>query len=400
MSIDRQVPPTWDKVGRHDVFPTPSHDEVARFNFLTNLNMYLATEVIPGVRTAYETRVEPAYRKEHGHAPESRHEVRKLMNQDDYFQLWSALRRSTMEMRQQAGRSMVLRQVDQLTAAAKQFNDGAETLQLNPELPLPGYVSAVDIHCMPGSYFSALFDDDISAGANYDCGIFVTTAGLLGAYSDGGGKAIAEWLQKEHPDFKPRRILDIGTTIGHNIVPIAQSFPDAEVIAIDVSAPVLRYGHARARSLGVNNITFVQANGEDLPDYEDGSFDLITTSMFFHETSSKAMPRILKSIHRLLKPGGIALNLEQPQYEGMPVFEQFMRDWDTYNNNEPFWGTMHDIDLGKMLTESGFDPEQQFAIKVVPSVDTRIFPPTSHESKGEDYGRAPAWDAFGMRKPA
>src|SRR5690606_13974269 len=152
-------------------------------------------------------------------------------------------------------------------------------------ITIPDYVSAVDTHCMPGSYYTSLCEGDVTAGANYDCGIFVTTAGMLGAFSDGGGKAIAEWLQANHPDFKPRRILDIGTTIGHNIVPLAQAFPDAEVIAVDVAEPVMRYGHARARALGVSNLKFVQANAEDLSRYEDGSFDLITASMFWHETS-------------------------------------------------------------------------------------------------------------------
>ena len=56
---------------------------------------------------------------------------------------------------------------------------------------------------------------------------------------------------------------------------------------------VLRYAHARARALGVNNITFRQANGEAL-DYAEGSFDLITTAMFWHESSATAMPRKLR----------------------------------------------------------------------------------------------------------
>lgn len=399
MSTDRMIPPSWDRVGRHAVFPEARHDEVARFNFLTNLNVHLSSQVIPGVREAYELRAEPEFRKQRERSPETRHEVRKLMSQDSYYQAWSALRRSTMEMRQQAGRSLVLRQIEHLNAEALKLNQNAATLELDASQTLPDYVSAVDTHCMPGSYHTSLTQDDISAGANYDCGLFVTTAGLLGSYADGGGKAIAEWLQKEHPQFKPKRILDIGTTIGHNIVPIAQAFPDAEVIAVDVSAPVLRYGHARARALGVTNLHFVQANGEDLSRYADGSFDLITTSMFWHETSTRSMPRILTEISRLLAPGGLTINLEQPQYTGRPVFEQFMRDWDTYNNNEPFWGTMHELDLESMLEKVGLPKSTQFQIKVAPSVDERIFPRTQHDSGTEDYGRAPAWDAFGAWKP-
>ena len=45
----------------------------------------------------------------------------------------------------------------------------------------PRYQTAVDIHCMPGSYHGQERPGDVSAGANYDCGIFATTAGGLGA---------------------------------------------------------------------------------------------------------------------------------------------------------------------------------------------------------------------------
>ena len=45
---------------------------------------------------------------------------------------------------------------------------------------------------------------------------------------------------------------------------MAQAFSDAEVIAIATAAPALRYGHARARSLGTDNIRYGQANAKDV----------------------------------------------------------------------------------------------------------------------------------------
>jgi len=128
---------------------------------------------------------------------------------------------------------------------------------------------------------------------------------------------------------------------------------------------------------------------------------LITTSMFLHETSVKSMPRILSEISRLLVPGGLSLHLEQPQYEGRPVFEQFMRDWDTYNNNEPFWGTMHEMDLTGMIDASGLPADKQFEIAIAASVDASIFPKTeSGGGETEDFGRSPAWNVFGAWKPS
>ena len=392
-----QVPPSWQHVGRHELFPEAGHDDVARFDFLANLNGFVSGTLAPKVRSAYEQEVKPAFEKEQGRAPRDRHEVRKAMAGNTSYQIWSAARRCSMEMRQQTGRRLVLGQIDALLDKAAKRN-AEPGLKLDPAVQQPRYAAAVDIHCMPGGYHSELTANDVSAGANYDCGIFATTGGMLGRYNDGGGQALARWLQREHPGFNPKRILDIGCTVGHNIVPLAQAFPEAEVIAVDTAAPVLRYGHARARALGVDNITFRQASGEQL-DYPDGHFDLITTSMFWHETSAKALPRIMNEIHRLLAPGGLTMHLEQPQYhEGMDPFEQFMRDWDAFNNNEPFWSVMHSYHLGDMMRVAGFSDDEYFETGIRAWVDTDIFP---EAGKGEeDYGRSAQWTAFGAWKEA
>lgn len=393
-------PPSWRQVGRHAVFPQATHDEVARFDALTRLNMHLSQVLLPGVKRAWETRVKPALTAELGRAPQDRHEVRRAMQGDLHYQCWSALRRNSMEMRQQAGRSVVFRQLGALRDAADALNEGAPNLQLDPRIEQPRYQRAVDIHCMPGSYHAEVVARDVAAGANYDSGIFVTTAGMLGRYSDGGGQAIVDWLAKHKPGWAPTRILDIGCTIGHNIVPLAQAFPNAQVLAIDTAATVLRYAHARAKSMGVDNIVFKQANGEAVPS-GDGEFDLVTTAMFWHETSTTAMPRIMKEIFRVLAPGGVTLHLEQPQYEGMDPFEAFMRDWDAYNNNEPFWTRMHEADLGALVATSGFPAGAYFETTMQAKVDRELFPaPVGSGGAGqEDYGRTPTWTAFGATKP-
>jgi len=262
-------PPPYSLVGKHGLSPVTNHDDRARFNFLAQLNTHLATNVVPANARAYELRVKPEFEKEHGRAPTDRHEVRRAMLKNSLFQTWSALRRSSMELRQQNGREVVLRQIADLNQRAAALNAGSPKLKLDPNFVVPPYIAKVDFHCMPGGYIDELAPDDVSAAANYDVGIFATTAGGLGRLNDGAGHALAGWLKKNAPELKPKRILDLGCGMGHSLLPVAQAFPDAEVIAIDVAAPLLRFAHARAKSLDVNNITFIQANAEqvDVEDY-------------------------------------------------------------------------------------------------------------------------------------
>jgi ubiquinone/menaquinone biosynthesis C-methylase UbiE len=386
-------PPPWTDVGRHAMFPEGKHDEIARFNFLATLNQHIATRIFPGNRIAYEARVKPAFEKQHGRAPADRHEVKRVMSRDEYYQFWSSLRRSYMEMRQENGRTMVLRQADRLIETARALNEGQPTLQLDPTVQVPRYLSAVDTHCMPGSYYTEIAPDDVTAAANYDSGIFATTGGLLGRYSDGGGRAMLAWLQRNHPDFQPRRILDVGAGLGHNTVPLAKAFPDAEVTAIDVAAPMLRYGHARARSLGAENITWIQMDAEHMA-FEDNAFDLVVTAQFWHETSAKALPRIMTEIHRVMQPGGLTLSLEQPPYHGMEPYDAFIRDWDCHYNNEPFWTTVHDTQMLQMMERAGFTPDECFETSF-PAVLETDFAAETKMDKGKDFGRGGSWYGVG-----
>ncbi|WDF74881.1 class I SAM-dependent methyltransferase [Novosphingobium sp. KACC 22771] len=389
-------PPDYRVIGRHGVFPQTSHDEIERINFLAQMNRHLAARVVPGVKAAYEARVAPGFAAAHGRPIATRHEARKAMLEDQTFCTWSALRRMTMEQRQQAGRWTALRQMEDLNARGKALIEGDDRLVLNPALEVPRYVSAVDHHCMPGSYHTEYVPDDFTNGANYDHAGFVTTGGLLGKYSDGGGHAVVQWVKKNLPDFAPKKILEFGGTVGHSSLPLAAAFPDAELTIVDLGAPVLRYGLARAKSLGINNVRFIQASAEDLSGiFEDASFDWVQTTMFLHELSTRALRNIFAESHRLLRPGGIVLHVEQPQYApDMPFFEQAMRDWDAFYNNEPFWSRMHEMDLDAEMETAGFDRAKIIHGGVYGVVDRDLFPDAA-EDNTEDFGRKAAWHVIG-----
>lgn len=389
-----QLPPDYTKLKKHGVFPELNHDERARYNFLANLNRFISTVIAPGCKIAYDNRVAPNFEREHGRPIQNRHEVKESLSKEPIYQMWAALRRSTMEMRQQNGRAVVLRQAKELAQKAYELNKNNDRLVLQKDFEVPEYLKHADNHLMPGSYHTEYFEGDVSNAANYDSGIFVTTAGMLGSLTDGGGKAIAKWVKETYPDFNPKKILDIGCGLGHNTLPIAEMYPDAEVIGIDAGAPMLRYGAARAKSLGINNVKFIQMDARDLSAFEDESFDWVQTTMFLHETGGKSIHQIFKEINRVLKPGGLNLHIEQPQYTpDMSYYEQFMRDWDAYYNGEPYWGHMHDLQPEDLMEEAGINRKDfmQIGVKAVNDLDNK----KQDDKVAEDYGRSPIWNVFG-----
>lgn len=337
---------------KHPMLPETTHDELARQNFVQSLKMHVFRNIAPGNKAIYE-KVASQFEQEHQRSPQNRHEIRQLMQHQPHYRWWSALQRINQEMLWDAVNISVERQLPELIERAKDKDNALGTLTLNPDFKIPAYQTAVDIHCMPGGYHSEFIADDVAAGATYDRGTYVYGIGWFGPLNDDMGMSIVEnYLKQEYPNFRPAKILDMGCSVGHSTLPYVDAYPDAEVYAIDISAPMLRYGHARAEALG-KRVHFSQQNAEHT-NFADESFDLVVSHILFHEIPPSAIRNVMHECYRLLKPGGMAIHVEAPQYRHMDLFTEFIYDWQTANNNEPFWSAMRDLDLGAIATSSGF----------------------------------------------
>jgi SAM-dependent methyltransferase len=379
----------------HAVLPQPSADEFARQEFVKSLKYHLSTRIAPGIRDVYEQRRVPEFVARTGRAPESRREVRDLMADDRYYRTWSALERTSQELLWRSVQVSVERQWDALVDAAARTPRGLGTLTLDPSLPLPGYVSAVDIHLMPGGYHAEHRDGDVAAGAVYDRGVYVYANGRMGPRNSDLAETAAAWLKSTRPEFAPRRILDLGCTVGHGTLAWADAYPDAEVHGIDVAAPVLRYAHARAESLG-RRVHFSQQNAE-CTRFPDAHFDLVVSQQLVHETSRRALPRILREAHRVLAPGGAMVHAETPPYASLPPFDAFMFDWDARNNNEPFWTASKELDVGAALEAAGFARDAAFEAQPLSHYSTTQAKPR-RVFKGGEIGGGWRWYVFGAWK--
>jgi len=379
----------------HAVLPIPTADEFARQEFVKSLKYHLATRIAPGVRAAFKGVREPEFVARHGRPPADRREVRTVMGGDPYFRFWSALERGGQEMLWASVQMSIERQLPGLIEAARQAGGGGGSLRLDPGLEVPDYVTAVDTHLMPGGYHTSVARDDVAAGALYDRGVYVYTMGRMGPRNADPGQSAIAFLRERFAGFAPRRILDLGCTVGHSTLAYAEAFPDAEIHGIDVAAPVLRYAHARAESLG-RAVHFSQQDAERT-DFPDQHFDLVVSHLLVHETSRKALRRILGEAHRLMRPGGIMLHAETPPFRNLEPFDAFMFDWDTLNNNEPFWSASHELDPWEEAAAAGFERERVFEGSPVSFYSTTQAQPR-RVFKGGEVGGGWRWYVWGAQR--
>ena len=375
----------------HDALPKRSHDEQARQDFAQSLKLHLAAKVVQGNREVYERRVRPDFERREGRPPRERREVADGMRREPYYQFWGALQRTSQEICWNSVLESVERQLPDLAERARPRANAVGSLTLDPNITQPPYLSALDIHCMPGGYAAERIADDVSAGALYDRGGYIYAMGGWGADNGTMGRTTIEVFQELFPNRAPVRILDLGCTVGHSTLPWVAAYPQAEVTAIDVAAPVLRYGHARAEAMGVP-VHFRQANAASLP-YEDASFDLVVSHILLHETSTKAIRNVLAECHRVLKPNGVTLHVELSLYDGMDPFEAFMLDWDTRHNNEPFWTAFREMDPVTLMTDAGFAGDS-----VVSAHISRTGKAAHVFSDARDSGGRKNWQCIGAEK--
>ena len=388
------LPQPWDTIGRHAALPVLKHDDRARLDGIAHLNHFLSQVVVPHMKSDYETKLAPGFAAKEGRDVDSRHEARAVLEGGRLYPIWSRLRRGAMEQRQKLLTDAIVPQRAEHAKTCAALSDAAGNLFLDPDLQMPDYLTEVHAHLMPGGYVTEHFDGDASAGASYEAGVYSTVPGRSGPQSNGAGRAIAGWLKEQFPDLKPARIFDLGCGAGLNTIAVAQAYPESEILAFDAGAPMLRYAAARAAAMGVTNVTFIQADIENLPK-EIGTADVVYTAIVLHETSLEGLRAIFRTARECTVDGGLTFHVEQPAYDGKPLFEQVLRDWDGQYNNESFWSELHQLDLKQEMVDAGFTEGSLFtgSVSAVPWKTDAVTP-----GKFEDYGRTGNWNVIGGQK--
>lgn len=117
---------------------------------------------------------------------------------------------------------------------------------------------------------------------------------------------LPKWLVVEKPaaalQQKGAQILVAGCGTGHEALQYAVLFPEAEVLAVDLSLTSMAYGLGKAREFGITNITFRQADILRLGEI-GRQFDCIVSGGVLHHI--KDMFRAWQVLTGMLKPNGV-----------------------------------------------------------------------------------------------
>jgi ubiquinone/menaquinone biosynthesis C-methylase UbiE len=124
---------------------------------------------------------------------------------------------------------------------------------------------------------------------------------------------VKRYLQ-QHGTPQIRDIIDIGCSVGLSTRYLANSFPDAKMMGLDLSPyflSVARFSQLHPeralfeRSVE-RDISYVHGNAENMAAlFPDESFDMVSGQFILHELPPMPTKNILKECLRILRPGGV-----------------------------------------------------------------------------------------------
>lgn len=182
--------------------------------------------------------------------------------------------------------------------------------------PMPDYVRS-SIHGIEGGYATPM------AAATWD----PVVKEIFAEYFE--SEASQRDLLCGQVSSRPARLLDVACGTGESTLAWRRRFPKARITAVDVSPYMLAV--AERKLADDRDIEVRCVNAERMP-FADGSFDLVTASLLFHEVPEEVSPVILGEMRRVCRAGGEIAVMEPYQVGGnalkpIPFPEPYLKDY-------------------------------------------------------------------------
>jgi ubiquinone/menaquinone biosynthesis C-methylase UbiE len=161
---------------------------------------------------------------------------------------------------------------------------------------------------------------------------------------------IAAWTRRRRR--RPGVILDVACGTGRFLAALADNYPDARLIGLDLSRPYLE---ETARYVGDNaSVDLLEGLAEKMP-LKAASVDIITMIYLLHEVPSEVRRQIAGECARVLRPGGRLIIVDSFQYGDEAGFDGLIENFPVAFH-EPYYADYAREDLNTVFAAAGFTP--------------------------------------------
>lgn len=112
-------------------------------------------------------------------------------------------------------------------------------------------------------------------------------------------------LSEQPTSVEIHDLLDIACGSGGWTLDVAQQYPDAQVVGIDLSERMIDFDQAQSKVRGLENITFKTANILEPLAFPDQSFDVVNARLIATVVPKTMWPVLLRECRRVVRPGGV-----------------------------------------------------------------------------------------------
>ena len=226
---------------------------------------------------------------------------------------------------------------------------GPGSVEYDPNFKYPDYFTGTEFHLEKGGYADPL------GGYIYHLGGNVFHSGLNERWD--GNTAIVGNVPLP-ADGRVGRVLELACSPGLSSIALKERFPEAELWATDIAAPMVRYAHKRAVELGLD-IHFKQMAAEEIT-FPDNHFDLVYVHIMFHELPVEVSRQVMDEVYRVLRPGGVFAasdgvdNSMTAPGSAERALSEYSRYWQALYNGEIYTVDFGQTDLAGLMREAGF----------------------------------------------
>lgn len=289
--------------------------------------------------------------------PQTPKEVEALLRDNTTYQVFAWIERNMQRFKYSGRYGLVAWYARQDNAALFEKTSRLPNLKLDPALEMPRYYVNCDIHQHPGGVWS-----HETGGLVYQHAAQTTTPLDGQRHADLHAQFVAK-VREKFP--QARRILELGCGFGKTTAPLKDAYPEADIVAIDLSGPCLQVAAAN-----VPGVEFRQADAASTP-FEDGAFDLVVSSMFLHEMPPPQVAKVIAECDRVTDAQGGMVHLDF--YVFPSVFRRFMHYSHGRRNNEPFMEPLAEMDLPGELRAHHFVHQDIEAFEETPGAASPQF---------------------------